>query len=98
MFTSTSQNRQGTLSVRGHSFSTYAKFSEKLTFTSWYAHVSVRIRGLEILVFLENVVYVLNEWPQIWEKLHKINFTKPVKNIFRISHYYNKLNLLEVKN
>ena len=29
-----------------HSFSTYAKFSEKLTFlTPWYAHVSVRIRG-----------------------------------------------------
>ena len=38
-------------SVRGHSFSTYAKFSEKLTFTRWYAHVRVRIRGLEILVF-----------------------------------------------
>ena len=29
-----------------HSFSTYAKFSEKLTFlTPWYAHVRVHIRG-----------------------------------------------------
>ena len=36
---------------RDHSFSTYAKFSEKLTFlTPWYA-VRVRIRGQEILVF-----------------------------------------------
>ena len=27
---------------RGHSFSTYAKFSKKLTFlTTWYAHVCV---------------------------------------------------------
>ena len=32
--------------------STYAKFSEKLTFlTLWYAHVRVCIRGLEMLVF-----------------------------------------------
>ena len=30
---------------RNHPFSTYAKFSEELTFlTSWYAHVHVRIR------------------------------------------------------
>ena len=32
--------------------STYAKFSEKLTFLSpWYAHVRVHIRGLEMLAF-----------------------------------------------
>ena len=38
--------------IRGHPLSTYAKFSEKLTFQSpWYAHVCVRIRGLEMLVF-----------------------------------------------
>ena len=38
--------------VRGHLSSTYTKFSKKLTFlTPWYAHVRVRIRGLEILVF-----------------------------------------------
>ena len=38
--------------VGGHPLSTYAKFSEKLTFlTPWYVHVRVRIRGLEMLVF-----------------------------------------------
>ena len=32
--------------VQGHSFNTYAKFSEELTFlTTWYAHVRMRIRG-----------------------------------------------------
>ena len=32
--------------LRGHSFSTYAKLSEKLTFpTPGYANVGVRIRG-----------------------------------------------------
>ena len=36
----------------GHPLSTYAEFSEKLTFlTPQYAHVGVRIRGLEMLVF-----------------------------------------------
>ena len=31
--------------MRDHSFSTYAKFPEKLTFlTDWYAHLPVRIR------------------------------------------------------
>ena len=39
-------------SNRGHPLSTYAKFSQKLTFlTSWYAHVRVRMRVLEMLVF-----------------------------------------------
>ena len=38
--------------LRGHPLSTYAKFSEKLTFlTLWYGHVYVRIKGLEMLVF-----------------------------------------------
>ena len=38
--------------VRDDSFSTHAKFSEKLTFlTPWYAKVSVRIRGWEMVVF-----------------------------------------------
>ena len=42
--------------LRGHSFSTYAKFSEKLTFlTLWYAHV-VRVRGWEIKFFGKNCV------------------------------------------
>ena len=38
--------------VRGHLLRTYAKFSEKLIFlTPRYAHVRVRIRGLEMLAF-----------------------------------------------
>ena len=38
--------------IRDHPLSTYANFFEKLTFlTPWYAHVRVRIRGLEMLVF-----------------------------------------------
>ena len=40
------------IEIRGHPLSTYAKFSEKLTFlTPWHAHVRVRIRGLEMLIF-----------------------------------------------
>ena len=36
----------------GHALSTYVKFSEKLTFlTPRYAHVRLRTRGLEMLVF-----------------------------------------------
>ena len=38
--------RPTSLLTRVHWFSTYAKFSEKLTFlTSWYAHVPMHIRG-----------------------------------------------------
>ena len=37
---------------RGHLLSTYAEFSEKLTFLSpLYAHVRLRIRGVEMLAF-----------------------------------------------
>ena len=40
------------IEVWGHPFSTYAKFSEKLTFlTPWYAYVRVRIRGNKMLFF-----------------------------------------------
>ena len=40
--------------IKGHPLSTYTKFPEKLTLlTSWYAHERVRIRGLEMLVFLK---------------------------------------------
>ena len=38
--------------VGDHSFSTYAKFSEKLTFLAPDSHVS----------FSENLAYVLNKW------------------------------------
>ena len=46
----------------GDSFNTFAKCSGKLTFdTPRYAHVRVRIRGLDMLDMLENFAYVLNE-------------------------------------
>ena len=32
-------------SILGHLFSTYKKVTEKLTFTPWYAHARMRIRG-----------------------------------------------------
>ena len=39
---------------RDHSFISYGKSSGKLTFlTPWYAHVRVRFRGEEMLVFRE---------------------------------------------
>ena len=38
--------------LRGHPLSTYGKFSEKTNISNpRYAHVRVRIRGLEMLVF-----------------------------------------------
>ena len=55
--------------VRGHSFSTYAKVSDKLTFLTPHPHPLIRIRrsshhqGVKNVDFLENFVYVLNEWP-----------------------------------
>ena len=48
---------------RNHSFSTYEKFSEKLTFlTLWYLNVWVCIRGVRNVSFPENFAYVLNVW------------------------------------
>ena len=48
---------------KGHPLSTYTKFSEKLTFlTLRYAHVRVRIRGLEMLVFRKILrVYLMDD-------------------------------------
>ena len=47
---------------RNHSFSTYAKFSEKKTnITPWYAHVRVRSRGIRNVSFPETFAYLLNE-------------------------------------
>ena len=47
--------------TRDHPFSTYAKFSEKLTFvTPRYAHVRVRIMGVRNVSFSENFAYVVN--------------------------------------
>ena len=47
----------------GHSFSTCAKLSQKLTFLS----PDTQIRGREVrnVSFSENVAYVLNEWPPL---------------------------------
>ena len=49
--------------VWSHPLSTYAKFSEKLAFlTPWYAHVRVRIRELEMLVFRKILrTYLMDE-------------------------------------
>ena len=48
-------------SVRDLSFSTYAKFSEKVTFTfPWYVHVRVRIGGKEML--LSRKICVRTNW------------------------------------
>ena len=48
---------------KGHLLSTYAKFCEKLTLlTSWDAHVRVRFRGLEMLVFRKILrTYLMND-------------------------------------
>ena len=43
---STLETQRRSCKLRDHSFSTYAKFSEKLTFLNpRHAHVSARIRG-----------------------------------------------------
>ena len=48
--------------TRNHSFSTLAKFSEKLVFLiPSYAHVRVRIREVRKIKFLENFAYVKSE-------------------------------------
>ena len=52
------------LTIRNHSFSTYAKFSEKLTFlTPWYPMLrTCACQGVRNVSFSENFAYVLNEW------------------------------------
>ena len=51
----------------GHPLSTYAKFSDKLTFlTPWYTHAHVRIRGLEMLVFRKILRTYLMDDPQAY--------------------------------
>ena len=48
----------------GGPLSTFAKFSEKLTFpSSWYAHVRVRIRGSQMLVFRKMLRTYLMDGP-----------------------------------
>ena len=56
--------------IRGHSLSTYAKFSEKLTFlTPWYAHVRVRIRGLKMLIAQKILRTYLMDDPLVYHKI-----------------------------
>ena len=48
-----------------HSFSTFAQFSEKITFlTPWYAHVGVRIRGKKCYFF--GKCCVRTKWMILW--------------------------------
>ena len=57
-------------------FSTYTKFSEKLSFlTSWYAHECVRIRGVRNVSFPENLAYVLNRSSIMQHKRCSMNTT-----------------------
>ena len=57
--------------IGGHPLSTYAKFSEKLTFlTSWYAHVRVRIKGLEMLVFRKILRTYLMDDPLMFDRVN----------------------------
>ena len=51
--------------IRGHSFSTYVKFSEKLTFLPPDVYMHVCVTGVRNAGFSENVAYVLTEWPLI---------------------------------
>ena len=54
-----------------HSFSTYANFSEKLTFfTPWCAHVC-NANGGKKCYFSEHFANVLNEW-SLWQELSPI--------------------------
>ena len=60
-----------------HPLSTYAIFSEKLTFlTPWYANVRVRVRGLERLVFRKILRTYLMDDPFI---LNSLPLTRDVK-------------------
>ena len=49
--------------VWDHSFSTYVKFSLKLTIlTPWYTHVMCAYQGVRNVSFLDNSAHALNEW------------------------------------
>ena len=84
--------------LRVYPLSTHAKFSERLTFpTPWYAHVRVRIRGLEKLVF-RNILrtYLINGWPLTHKNyffpMHLQNRCDLYKSKFRqVSSCYNNV-------
>ena len=58
-----------------HPFSSYAKYSRKLVFSSpWYAQCEYH--GVRIIRFSQNLVYLLNSW-FLWEsgKIYILAFT-----------------------
>ena len=64
-------------SIRDHSFSKYAKFSQKVTFlTPWYASVRVQIMGVRNVSFWENFAHAINEWllKRTWISFFGIRF------------------------
>ena len=73
---------------RDQSLNTYTKFSEKLTFlTPRYAQVSVRIRGLEMLVFRKILrTYLMDSPLEILEIVLKRRSTRQSLN-FIVGHY-----------
>ena len=80
-----------------HPLSMYTKFSEKLTFlTSWYAHVCVRIGGLEILVFWKILRTYLMDYPFIimaplpflWKILRKYTLLKSSRLLLKYAYNY----------
>ena len=76
---------------RGHSFSTYTKFSKKSTFfTPWWCELlRMRIRGwgwgVRNVNLSETFAYVLNEWPLI--SFHNILWciAKMTRSIFGLN-------------
>ena len=70
--------------ARGHPLSRYAKSSEKLTFlTPWYAHVRVRIKGLEMSAFRKILRTYLMDDPL---RLLLVNHTAKKNNHHKQQH------------
>ena len=71
----------------GHPIITYAKFSQKLKFlTPWYAHVRVRVSGLEMLGVFWKILrmYVMND-PLL---KHEINNVGAISTSLHKLFYY----------
>ena len=72
--------------VRGHSFSTFAKLSKKLTYTPWYTQSKCVTRGVRDVSFSENIASVINEW----SLMKSLKFRLPSRKSFlqNIVHIY----------
>ena len=67
----------------GHPLSTYAIFSEKLTFlTPLYAHIGVRIRGLEMSVIRKILRTYLMDGPDVLREFVNENIGRDIKRVF----------------